>query len=398
MKEKRQVVIFDDDDGMRGEWLEKLEEVSGFAEGFTTRRVETREFGDGIEVLRHRQREARKDANERESSYSGTFFDETSILFVDYDLFDLPGDAGETGEEVAYLARCFSGCGVIVAVNQYRKQAFTFDLNLQGHPQSFADLNLLHEQIFNPGLWSTPWEGFRPWYWPHLPRAVEDFEQRISDVKENLDEGILDFLEIPPDVQEIFPLAALNFISPKSGSAATFREFVESSENTLRPKDAAVSREAFARIAAARLSKCLERLVLPGQNILVDAAHLLERYPSLFRADIPERLIGWPSVHELIDPDEGAMDIASIESCRLSRKAWLSRAVWYWPQVSGLEAIEEVRDPWSQRPRLAFCEDISRFLFPENATEFVAKVDSPFVRRFVSCQSAGYGPKLQFAL
>lgn len=393
MTTKKQVVVFDDEERTRQDWLEKLEAVPGFAKDFEARTVDTSEFREGINRLRRRRKEARRD---EEFDHSGTFFDEASILFVDYDLVELPDDPGETGEEVSYLARCFSGCGLIVAVNQFAKEGYAFDLTLRGHPDSFADLNLLQDQMFNPGLWSMPWREFRPWYWPHLPGAAEDFEQRVAEVEANLDVAVLDFLQIPPEVREIFPLAASTFISKEGG--ATFQQFVEGSGEALRPKDCVTSSRALARIAAARLFKCLERLVLPGQNILVDAAHLLERYPSLFRADIPERLIDWPRVHELLRPDETTMDIAKIEEYRFARRAWLSRAAWYWPQVSECERIKEVVDPWASRQELAFCEDTSRFVHPDFAEEFVAKVDSPFVRRFVSTRHPQYGPRLQFAL
>jgi hypothetical protein len=348
MKTRKQVVIFDDDDGRRQDWVEALEKVPGFSEGFETLRVEKSTFRKGLEELRRRRQEARRGS---ESAHSGTFFDEASILLVDYDLFDLPGDASETGEEVAYLARCFSKCGMIVAINQFARESFTFDLTLQGHPESFADLNLLDDQIFNAGLWCTPWGEFRPWYWPHLPKAVEDLEQRVSEVEANLDEKVLDFLKIPSEVREIFPLTALTFIASEGN--ATFRQFVEVSGKTLRHNDKVVSEESFSRVAAARLSKCLERLVLPGQNILVDAAHLLERYPSLFLADSPERLIGWTQIHELLEPGESLMDVEKVKGCRFARSAWLSRAAWYWPQVSECEQVKEVVDPWASRQELA---------------------------------------------
>ncbi|HSS52230.1 MAG TPA: hypothetical protein VLX28_25085, partial [Thermoanaerobaculia bacterium] len=147
-----------------------------------------------------------------------------------------------------------------------------------------------------------------------------------------------------------------------------------------------------------RLFKCLERLVLPGQNILVDAAHLLERYPSLFRGDSAERLIGWPHTQELLVPKEAVMDVAKLEQFRFAKSSWLSRTAWYWPLVSECEQIAEVVDPWASRQRVAFCEDTSRFVAPDEATEFVAKVDSPFARRFVSTRNSNYGPQLQFAL
>ena len=93
------------------------------------------------------------------------------------------------------------------------------------------------------------------------------------------------------------------------------------------------------------------------------------------------------------------MDVAKIEQFRFRKSAWLSRTAWYWPLVSECEEISEVADPWARRKRLAFCEDTSRFTYPrEDLPEFVAKVDSPFVRRFVSTRDPKYGPQLQFAL
>lgn len=387
MNRKRNVLIFDDEDGTRKDWVERLREVQGFAEKFEVQAVETRHFKDAVQDL-----QARREAS-RNNSASATpvpLFDDAAMLIVDYDLLALK----ETGEDVAYLARCYSECGTIVGVNQFAREGFTFDLTLQGHPESYADLNLLADQLFNPGLWSTPWEGFRPWYWPLLPEAVDAFEQRVAEIAENLDTKIMDFLDVPAQVREIFPVGALEYISSED---ATFRSFVNKSGKALRPKDN-VSDAALARIAAARVSKWLERLVLPGQNILVDAAHLLERYPSLFKRS-PEQLIGWPDVHELLAPEASAIDVAMIEQFRFRRSAWLSRTAWYWPLVSECAEISEVAKPWDPRHKVVFCEDTSRFTHPSaDLPEFVARVDSPFVRRFVSTRDPKYGPQLQFAL
>jgi hypothetical protein len=390
MKAKKRIVIFDDEDGPRQAWGEKIRSVVAAGE-FQVDVVGNGDFKAALQVLQSRRAAARK---RLELSDEPTLFDTAGILFVDYDLFNLH----ETGEEVAYLARCFSKCGIIVAVNQFAREGYTFDLTLQGHPESFADLNLLAEQIFEPGLWSTPWGEFRPWFWPMLPKAVEAFERRVQEVEKNLDERILSFLEIPAEVVKILPLDVVEFITSED---ATFRSFVRESGMALRSKkDEIISERGIARIAAARLSKWLERLVLPGQNILVDAAHLLERYPSLFLADAPEALVGWERSHDLLAPGAEIMDVAKLEPFRFKKEAWLSRTAWYWPQVSGCEKIKEVANPWEPRTRLAFCEDTSRFIHPDDAEEgeFVAKVESPFVRRFVSKRDPRYGPKLQFAL
>jgi hypothetical protein len=388
MMARRRVVIFDDEVRFREEWASRLRAIPGFEKEFEAMTARTNEFEADLKVLYNRRLEARQN---REVSVAAPLFDETDILIIDYDLLEL----NETGEEVAYLARCFSQCGTIIAVNQFAKEGFTFDLTLQGHPESYADLNLLSDQLFDPGLWSTSWGEFRPWYWPILPEAANAFKERVHSIMGNLDEKILDFLEVPDGVREIFPVGALEFISSEE---ATFRSFVDKSGKALRGKDKVVSEEAYARIAAARISKWLERLVLPGQNILVDAAHLLERYPSLFKGGLPDQLIGWPHPNDLVFPDESIMDTAKIKSHRFAKHAWLSRAAWYWPLMSEEKDISEVVNPWAPRTLLAFCEDTSRFVNLDVAEEFVAKVDSPFARRFVSKRDLKYGPQLQFAL
>jgi len=388
--EKWRVVVFDDDEDFRREWSERLGAVPSFLERFEALIVNETEFGQAIDGLRRRRAAAR--GVEKPSS-DENLFDGIDVLIVDYDLFKLD----ETGEDVAYLARCFSSCGLIVAVNQYAREAFTFDLTLQGHPNSFADLNLLAEQISEPGLWGAQWGGFRPWSWPLLSRAIETRKRCISDVKGNLDCGILSFLEIPPEVVEIFPLEAIEFISAPS---VTFRSFVLDSGQGLRGRgERPSSDESIARIAAARISKWLERLVLPGQNILVDAAHLVERYPSLLSGDASKRLVGSASGFELLVPDESVMDLKKLEPFIFGRADWLSRSAWYWPLVSECQEIIEVASPWTERQELAFCEDTSRIMpASDDIPVFVAKVQSPFVRRFASARHPRYGPQLQFAL
>jgi hypothetical protein len=76
-----------------------------------------------------------------------------------------------------------------------------------------------------------------------------------------------------------------------SASRISFRDFVTLSGNGLKGKDQADD-AAVARIAAARLSKWLEDIVLPAQEILVDAPHLVSRLPELLTGD-PGRLATW---------------------------------------------------------------------------------------------------------
>ena len=108
-----------------------------------------RDAKEEVELLERRRRSARTGDHPDEGNSS---FDDADILIVDYDLTasgEQQGGPAETGERVAYLARCYSKCGTIVALNQYNVTA-TFDLSLIGHISSFADINISGDQISNP--------------------------------------------------------------------------------------------------------------------------------------------------------------------------------------------------------------------------------------------------------
>ena len=76
------------------------------------------------------------------------------------------------------------------------------------------------------------------------------------------------------------------------------------------------------------------------------------------------------------------------------------------------QRIVEVGTPWSGvRAPFVFCEDVSEFASAEDAREFVADVDSSFVRRFVvrkesalavelgvSLHEVEYRPAVRFAM
>jgi hypothetical protein len=276
-----------------------------------------------------------------------------------------------------------------------------FDLTLKGFPESFADLNIGSEQIANPGLWLTaPWTGFRPWTWPLIPRLATDFEARVRTLRDCLEQSIVNFFDIPEGIVESMPRSITEFFTgARDPLKANFKDFVMDSGNGLRTKDRLFSEESLLRIGAARISTWLESIVLPGQDILVDAPHLISRFPSLL-AGVPDSEKSWNSTASLIGPSKLGIRYRTLLRNRFRRTNWLSRPAWYWSQASNNEAILEVENPWqSKRYGLRFCEDISRFL-PATATkEFIAELPSPFVRRFVadasSCKPKELGEALR---
>ncbi len=204
----KKILIYDDEETFQGNLRDRLSSLDITIFDIGTPNEE--EFLEWMRVLEDRRRAFRE---------SGTWggesilLDEASIFVVDYDLFDTISFL--TAEDVAYLARCFSKCGLIVGVNQYGHNPF--DLTLKGHPGSYADLNVGQEQLGNPNLWGEDTEGFHPWSWPVLPDYLDAFERKVKDVEESLrdDVPICEVIGFPTHVFDLLPRSLGQFIGGK---------------------------------------------------------------------------------------------------------------------------------------------------------------------------------------
>ena len=419
---KKEILIYDDEHGRSKQFKKKLEtglKGANQNENFEITPLKNDEFQKLIKALQERRLKFRRKKEiglEEGPEDEGKKIDDASIFIIDYDL--LGNQAGEsfTGEDIAYVVRCFSRCQLIIGLNQYGMNSF--DLTLRGHLGSFADLNLGEDQLSNPDLWRGNWgdsrRGYRPWFWPNLSDFLCDFSKKVEDVQENLGKPVCEVLDpdFGPGLFQSLPREIIRFIGKydeKEILQTTFREFVTKSGNGLKSKDADASddntnRCILARIGAARISKWLERLVLPAQNILVDAPHLVLRYPSLLEGD--DKKIGtWNKTAQLVDHHKLGLDIDLIAPYRFKNDYWISRPVWYWSKLRECESIPEVAEPWLiEKPHWVFCEDASRFHNQKSCREFLAHTTSPFTRRFVkrfkrvNNKIVKYEPEVQFWL
>ncbi len=375
------VLIYDDEPTRVEEWRERLRLIPEVKQAFEVLGVDNKEFTTGFKELEARRRSARNGSSRY--SKSEVAFDTAAILVIDYDLLRVEHEGYLTGEAVAYLARCYSHCGFIVGLNQFGGEN-PFDLTLRGYPESYADLNMGSRQLDNRGLWAEPWEGFRPWQWPLLPIACQAFEDRVNELQARLDSQIVQHLRLSEEVVRTLPRDARDFLAKKEAiDEVTFRSFALSSGQGLRSRDKPLDDEQLARIAAARVAQWVESYLLSGQDILVDAPHLAYRYPSLLAGDVGN-LETWNGTTRLSGRGTPGLRTEVLDQFAFPL-AWVSRPAWNWSRISTLELIKEVKEPWSiQRPDWVFCEDLSKFVPLEAAREFVADVDSPFARRFVS--------------
>ena len=368
------VLVYDDQIAIAKEIARKIEEAYPFAR---TKPAEIPDLQQLIELMSRRRTEWRRNSNSSPLAEEHPA-DQADIIVVDYDLFQY---VETTGSQLAYRLRCFSECGFIAILNGYRRRN-VFDASLSSPIVDFADLHISDVQIENKGLWRTPFKGYRPWYWPVIPEAITDFENCISDVRNNFDEPILAFLGLQ-EVIDWIPERALTFLTREPDvEKVTFRSFIESDRGGIDPRDA-IGTAQLARVAAAQIRALLNSIILPEQSILIDAPHLISRFPSLITRGRDE-ITEWNRLCDPVDPPIEELLNECLKDHRFQKDHWLSRPAWYWPNVKRDKRVEEVKSPWTPKEgRWLFCENISRFAPVEYTQPFRAIVSPPFVQRYV---------------
>lgn len=393
MPEAVSVLVIDDERARATDWASAIEATAGPL-ATSSRPVEDADFKQAIELLRERQRAARTGTA---APLEGSELDHVDVLVVDYDLLLFDDSGIETGESVAYLARCYSKCGLIITLNQFGDNAF--DLSMDPRFGSFADLNIGSAQLTNTGLWLGPFGGYRPWHWPLIAEAAARLNRRVQTVKQNLDKRILDVLGFTSAAKAGLHRSVAELLGGGDVtldlSSVTFREFVTSTGRGLRPRDKTVDDDSLARIAASRVAQWLEDAVLPGQDILVDAPHLIRRFPSLLKGD-PRTLSNLDTTAAVeVAASELPVDQSVIDNWRFQPTDWLSRPAWFWPDVSAEESIKEVASPWTSLDLPAeFCEDVSRFAPREACRQFTSGLETPFRRRYVINPESDWGREI----
>lgn len=316
-------------------------------------------------------------------------FDKSDIVIIDQDLLKIYG-SNLTGESTAYLIRCFSKAKFIIGLNQYGNNSF--DLTLKGHLNSYFDINIGAEQLGNPGLWTDKRTQFRPWVWPEILKYLNDYDKRINDVVKNRDTSILKFLKLDAYVNYL-SRDSLSFLSDNE---INFKDFVLTSGNGLKLKDK-IPTEQIDIIAVSRISKWLERLVLPGQDVLVDAPHMVYRLPCLLENDITI-IENWNKTTKFLNKNELGISYQQIDKYLYSKNYWLSRIVWYWIPISKDEAIQDINKPFLRKNiPYRFCEDSSSFINYNDCLEFKASLETPYNKRFINRNNltlASFIPKI----
>ena len=386
-QEKLSVIVCDDDTDATSEWASVLTDCLG--DKASVEAPLLTDLSASLDALVRRQRALRETGVPSIDDHC--IFDGADIIFLDYDLLDVDEDSYITGQELAYLVRCYSPCGLIVVMNEAEVGSPTFELRLETPIDHFADLRISSTHLGNPGLWSDNFIGYRPWAWPILPQEVAAFAARVEIVEERLDEPVLETLELN-DLSDWLSQRAVEALSNRGSTKelreVTFRDIVEAGSTLgIRPKDI-LDDSQISRVGAARINRWLKSLVLPAQEPFIDAPHLVSRFSSLVGRE--SDISVWNrTATPTSDLSKLGLADTPVSDSVVDLGPWGDRALWSWLSVSDNPAIPEVSDPWRHEPPpVVFLEDLSRFIERDAALAFASQVPSMQDVRFVLATAA----------
>jgi len=400
------VLILDDDQNRAGHWAKSLNLLfQELALDYQADVLSLDEVQANVLELTARRRASRQQLHRDAIAVR---IDDADVLVVDYDLLDL-GEVGAfvTGDDVAYLARCYSSCKFIVGINQFDKRGKSFDLTLLGHPKEFADLHINDSLLTSQGLWCNFWEGaFRPWSWPVIPAMVDRIHLARSFVRENLKSPLLESLGFASGDVRGFPTRALSFLEfdpsvvddakvpSRKLEDLTFQDVVHVRPG-LRGRDS-IEGPQVEWLVESRLRHLLGEVLIPEQEVLVDIPHLVERLPGVLID--PTDLANWTATCRL---SEGLDTLLIPEVLALLRNHPLDTV----PTIkqSDLAADGGLLRSLAQRStnvnRFSFAEDASTFFEPGACTEFLSELELGNSRRNVrQFDGVDYQPATNLAM
>jgi len=379
------IVVCDDNTRRVKHWAEDIAGVPEVEEKYRPTFLLPKDFADAYVALKTRQRTARRKSPGAEDD-AARILDHTAIVVIDYDLTPASGYggldektlntlSGAFGDNFAYLTRCYTRAGFTVLVNQDFFKS-TFDLTHKKFSFSNADLNVAHNDLSRSELWAGRSDGraYRPWHWPRLLDAADRL-QRLTDGLD-LDARVLASLGLDDDdtYAQFTPEQLELFGSRPRG--VTFRRAAGFTSDLNGLKEESISESNLPKVAVASVSNWLERIVLPAQNVLIDAPHLAQRRPGLLTTVDPRE---WGALSDLSDPAASAalFDSDVVAKAEASQVApWLSRPAWLWHRCPRTP-VRAAGEPH------VFCEDVSAFHPLVDAWEYRSAVAGPYDQRFI---------------
>ncbi|GAA0672580.1 hypothetical protein FHT00_001702 [Sphingomonas insulae] len=396
----KRIAVCDDNPSLAADWQKQIAKAVG--SGVDVERIEDAR-------AQFRNLLTRIPTSENSSSDKvETQFDQADILVVDYDLLEIDAqNARHTGEGFARMARLYSDCAFVVVMNQFVDKAM-FDLEMRGHLESFADLNIDSSLIGSQTLWGGQRDGatFAPWTWPDIGKVIDNRGNLTSGLLDAFDQPILDVLQFPERHVSALSDEAVGFLSNQVTNAddlqkLSVRKFLMQSTEHKEVARAIESNKRRAMAATvARLSKWYSRAVVGPQNVLVDVPHLLQRMPFLMRPELGDPLDIATWNRAIVFGAEALID--DVAGAKFQGHAgWLGQDAFWWPDLLKLDVVRKGRSEYdpAKFADVVFAEDASIFIPFDAAKPFRAGFHNQFDVRYLAFfhPDISYGPSRRLA-
>lgn len=289
----------------------------------------------------------------------------------------------QSGDAIARQVRSYTTANAIVVVNMFHprhRNGRVFDLTLMQQTRTHADAHVSAAELDDDTLWA--WDPpdrrrvFDPWYRDVLPELADVVDRSNTVMADLLDEPVLQTLGI--DAAQLVA-RQLDVFGSADPADATFRQLATGQFGLPYPDEMATDDAAAARMAASVVRRWLARVLLPAQNVIVDAPpHLVARFPRLG----PEAATAdeWDKTTAKQVAGEPLSAAAPARASALD--AFVTRPT-YFAEVA--RQIQRERDsaPDLGGDDLVFAEDTSRFIPRAEGQEFESDVAGNYATRWI---------------
>ena len=341
--------------------------------------------------------------------------EQADLLILDSDLSPAPGDLESLGsdeartlrngygDDVARQLRSYTTAPAIVVVNMFwgrhaRKKVF--DLTLNQNANAVADLHITAGELDDPYLWNSVEPGrsmYRPWQRPSIPEVVATFE-RSAELSRGLDLDARVMVSLGLEPRQLTPSQLDPF--SKAPEDLTFGDFANSGlgfKYSGGDEGGAEHQASNMRaMAVSVVRRWLERIVVPSQTLVLDAAHLAERYWHVLTSDASDL----DSLDRFASSDWASEFGVFSESLQCSLYPFLSRPVFDDLKARKV-AARHARSTLASMGSFdaAFAEDTSRFRPLGDLIQFPSDVPGEFKHRWLEeLDDVGYEPSNRLLL
>lgn len=285
------------------------------------------------------------------------------------------------GDSIARQLRSYTDAGLLIVVNMFwsrHRLRRVFDLTLMQSARAYADVHVSEADLDEPFFWGSggqPKDAFLPWQRPVVPEQLRVLSTSIASIVD-LDAKV--FATLGLDLTSFAP-AQLDVFGEIDAADATFEQLTMSPMGFRYPSEAR-DKAACTRMAASVVRRWLDRVVVPGQNVVADAPHLVERFWQFMLPTLDD-LNAWSASARM--SWDAARTSPMAAALKETLEPFLARPVFDLEQARN--AVRKLQPAKIVTPPdLGFAEDTSLFHSQDDLESYSSDVPGNSPRRWIA--------------